>query len=437
MKTTKIILIISALILILILTGCTQNKATRCSLGANCDYYTGSEGIIMQPEDLPRQMYYYTADLGTSDGNQAEFNLRLKNEGASDAYGATYITGFAPEFFKLKKVVKGQDIEIPIGTAKQRCYFSFTGIGEVADVALGCFGVAVGYTGGSGSRFGANIDVGTVANYFGWNLPVEVASTNIGIKTTSTGGLQIDFRNTALGAIEYFRNGKSLLTIVNNAINFEPEGIVYHLQGDNPDNPGGDLDFATFKAQMYKSWPAGTDSFNVPYQIKNCYAYTTFASPTLCVDPDPFSVEDKVCTDNIISYQGSQGGPVAVTNIQQTNTGKELILDIEISNVGRGDVWDVGYLEACNPYFDGRVTANMKNIVYIGHAWIGDTPLDCSRNFKVRLDPTTQNAQFTCTYDVAGNAGNIGSAYTTPLRLEMWYGYEESFNDQITIRRIQ
>jgi hypothetical protein len=98
-------------------------------------------------------------------------------------------------------------------------------------------------------------------------------------------------------------------------------------------------------------------------------------------------------------------------------------------------VWDVGYLEACSPYFPGDVKPNMLNIVHIGYAYVGSKPLDCTNFYTVRLDPNTQEARMTCRYDMT-DADDIGSGYTIPLKMELWYGYEESIVRQLRVRKV-
>ncbi|MGV8169254.1 MAG: hypothetical protein ACP5N3_04325, partial [Candidatus Nanoarchaeia archaeon] len=235
-----------------------------------------------------------------------------------------------------------------------------------------------------------------------------------------------------LGLLSY---GRSLMVVVSSLNLHGLGGSVFTLKGDNAASPGGDIDFKTFEVQMIAPWPAGQDFFKVPYQVKTCYAYTTFVSPMICIDPDPFSEEIKVCSSEAYSWGGSQGAPIAVTRVTQTNTGKEVILDITIRNVGPGRVWDVGYLEGCSPYFPGKVRPTMLNVVYIGYAYIGTKPLDCSNYYKVRLDPETEEARMTCRYNM-GEADDIGSAYAVPLKMELWYGYEETYSNQITIRKL-
>ncbi|PIN81392.1 hypothetical protein COV13_01405 [Candidatus Woesearchaeota archaeon CG10_big_fil_rev_8_21_14_0_10_32_9] len=433
LNTTKILLLFVLLSGLLLLTGCgIGDMRGQCSEGDACTYYTGMNGILLQQESAPRMLYYRTADLTSSDGNVAEFSIRLRNDGASDSYGAVFLSGFGPELFSIYKYKDGVEQEIMIDRANTaNCYFNLLGFsGNSLGFTAGCltYGVS-GYSGTSGN-WGLNLDLDKLGQLFGTKFPA------IGVNLENLGDGRYNFGLSANGVLINILNHGALLMSIAQNFDFDKfGGSEFALKGDNPDSPGGDIDFKTFKVRMKSDWPAGQDYFNVPYQIKTCYAYTTFVSPMLCIDPDPFSDEDKVCRAETYTWGGSQGGPVAVTRLEQTNTGREMILDFTIRNVGSGRVWDVGYLEACSPYYPGSVKPTMLNIVYIGQAFVGETPIDCSRNYQIRLDPNTQDARFTCRYPL-DESGNVGSAYAIPLKMELWYGYEETYNNQITIRRL-
>jgi hypothetical protein len=418
----------------LVLAGCTGvfsgSKRGQCSEGDNCRYYTGSRGIMMYMDRPPSMFYYRSSDLGDIDGNTVEMNVRLLNDGASDSYGALYLTGFSGDMFKITRIDSTGEHPVIISDNRDSCYFDVMSLGK----SIGDWNFLMGCWGGTYKQFGntQQIDLGgqffkTLSTKFGWNIPLD----NLQVSWNENGLL-----NLGVGADFGVMNfGRSLMMIVS-SLDFEGlGGSVFTMKGDNSAYPGGDIDFKTFKVQMTSRWPAGQDYFNIPYQIKTCYAYTTFVSPMLCIDPDPFSDERKVCNAETYTWGGSQGAPVAVTRVQQTNTGKELLIELTIKNVGPGRVWDAGYLEGCSPYFPGQVKPKMLNTVYLGYAYVGDRPLDCTNYYQVRLDPNTQEARITCRYDMT-TADDIGSGYQIPLKMELWYGYEETVSQQITVRKL-
>lgn len=419
------------LVAVLAIAGC-GNSANRCSEGDNCIYYQGSRGIITLLETPPNYMYYRSGDIGTG-ANDIDINVRLQNDGASDSMGAVFISGFAPELFEICYQTENGNCEYyNIGRAATSCYFDLGNIGTTLGgtfFAFNCWGIGV--TNSAGGRT-LSLNFNQLREAFGWSWLPQGVNIQLANRDGGYWDVQTNFQGYSF---DIFRHGKRLMALVSQLDFKSHNGDVFYLKGDNPDSPGGDIDYKTFTVSFKSQWPAGQDYFRVPYQIKTCYAYTTFVSPMLCVDPDPFSSEEKVCRSETYTWGGSQGAPVAVTRVEQTNTGQEVILDITIRNIGSGKVWDVGYLEACSPYFPGSVKENYKNVVYIGEARVGTTAIDCSRNFRVRLDPKTEEARFTCRYPLEFG-GDVGSAYTIPLKMELWYGYEETINNQLTVRRL-
>jgi hypothetical protein len=425
-----VVLLISSLVI----AGCagafSGNDRGKCAEGDSCRFYTGTRGVMMYLDRPITKMYYRSSDFGQADENTFELNVRLANDGASDSYGAVFLTGFSGEMFDIYTMDGGAPKKIEINRNRNSCYFDTQTIGRsIGDwnFLFSCFGGTLETLGGTNSLSLSSTFFKTVSDKFGWNIPID----NLDIAWNENGILDFGI-GTDRGVMNF---GRSLMLIVS-SLNFENSGgSVFTMKGDNAAYPGGDIDYKTFKVQMTSRWPAGQDYFRIPYEIKSCYAYTTFVSPDICIDPDPFSEEKKLCTSELYTWSGSQGAPVAVTRLQQTNTGKEIIIDMTIKNVGTGRVWDVGYLEGCSPYYPGKVTPRMLNVVYIGYAYIGDHALDCTNYYQVRLDPNTREARLTCRYDMS-EASDIGSAYVIPLKMELWYGYEESITQQLTIRKL-
>lgn len=437
MKYQKIIIIISLLALILIATGC--DRRSSCSLSPEkCTYYSGTEGITMYQENRQHTLYYRSSDRGIMDANQAIFDVRVENRGASDAIGAIFITGFAPEFTKMEMLDEtGTKTSINPRGIDGYCYIDMlpsganlnpsTWLGNIFGV-FSCKGI-------DGSAYGDDwrirADFETLAREMNWNLGIL---EKIDIELAGSEGLDT-FRLGIDG--EYFDasiNGKGLVLLLNQ-LNFKNwGGSEFRMQGDHPNNPGGDMDVKTFLVSIVGEWPAGEDYFKIPYQIKSCYGYTTFVSPSACVDSDPYSNEEKNCYAETMNFGGSQGAPVAITRMEQFNTGKELVFTFTVRNVGNGRVWDVGHLESCSPYFPTTPRSTMMDVVYIGPALIGAEPLLCS-NRRIRLNPQTGEGTFTCRYEYDSNAYDVGGGYVIPIKMELWYGYEEVLKDQIIVRR--
>jgi len=434
--TIRIILIIT-LIAAILLSGCSAfgDKRGRCSAGDNCKYYNGNRGVITYLDRPQSTLFFHSKDANNPDGNAVEFQTRLINDGASTTYGAAFISGFDPNLFDVWYIDDTGEHQVNIFKNAGNCFFDLLGFGgntislDGTKFVTSCFGVDATHY--SNNQWGADVNMNQLGQLFGTNAWPDM---NIGLQQAGDGNFRFNFGGDG-SYLNFFNHGEMLMSIVTGIDFTSYGGAPFYMLGDNADSPGGDLDYKSFKVRLRENWPAGQDYIRVPYQVKTCYAYTTFVAPMLCVDPNPWSDEKKVCIDVSYSWGGSQGAPVAVTRLEQTNTGKEVIMDITIRNTGPGTVWDVGYLAACSPYFPGTVRPNMHNVVYIGTAWVGNHRVDCSKDM-VRLDPRTKEARFTCSYDYLADGEDIGSAYATPLKMELWYGYEEVISNQLTLRRL-
>lgn len=441
----KKLILIFGLVSIILIAGCDGfgfDRRDRCSAGDDCRYYQGTRGITTELDNPPRNLYHYAEDVNSPDGNVVEINVRLRNEGASDSIGAVFLSGISTDMFEVSYMDEYGEFNIinPGAIPTESCFFNLRSVNEIdlssstdflfsLPFTAQCDGVSIG--GGRGRLsldFSGNF-VQNILNRIGWD---DAPSISVGGTLTRDGDGTIRFTRGSLG-IGGLLHGKVLVTLVSR-LDFEAwYGNSFSLRGDNPPNPGGDRDFQTFQVRMNTEWPHGQDSFRQQYLVNTCYAYTTFVSPMICVDRDPFSDELKVCRADRYEWSGSQGGPVAVTSLRQETTRREVVMHLEIENRGRGTVWDVGHLERCSPYYPDRVRPTMKNRVYVGQAYVGNTPLDCSGK-EIRLDPNTERAQFICRYPL-GEAAAQGSAFEVPLRMELWYGYEENIRNSFTVRR--
>ncbi len=425
-------LFLALLLLIAVsVSACDRYERGRaCAEGADCRYYTGSEGVVSYLERPPRTLAYYSSDTGP-DANMVELSVRTVNRGASHSYGAVFLTGFGPTFDVWISDERGER-PLNLRANPQHCTFDFFGIGtgSFPSFRVDCGGIGVERTPRGTINIGAAFD--EIARTFGVDfLPSGV---RVGITGGGDAGFAINVDLGGVGGMDLLVHGKILVGLVYDVLNFyDFGGSDFVIAGENPETLVGGEKYTNFLVQMQHPWPAGRDTIEIPYNIKTCYAYTTFVSPEICVDPRPFSAEEKVCRAEQTISMGTQGAPIAVTEVRQSNTGREVILEFTIRNVGRGTVWDVGYLERCSPYFPDTPRASMKNVVYVGFAQLDGRPLECDR-YTLRLDPNTESQRFQCRYPLDESA-LVGSAYVSPLRMELWYGYEETIRSSLSVRR--
>ncbi len=418
------------LVLVLFIAGCGgfgADRAVACAEGSNCKYYTGTRGVDILLDRPPHMLYYRSADANITDGNAVPINVRVHNRGASDSYGGVFLSGFGPTFKVDRIYDDGTRLPISVTGLGDNCGINLGSFGPVPYFTVQCYGFDVTSSGGT---YRGTLDTNKISDAFGIDWLPEDLRLNFQY-TDGHFGFNVAYDGFTLNALYH---GKLLMSIVVSFLDFESlNGMTYALHGDNPDYPGGGDDYKQFLVAMTGSWPSGIDEIVQPYRVTNCYAYTTFVSPQICVDPNPFSGDRGVCRANQDLSLGSQGAPVAVTRVSQRNTGRSVIMDFEVRNVGGGRVWEVGSLERCSPYFPETPTGrNHHDVIYVGFVMIDDWFIDCSQRI-IRLHDGV--GRFTCTYNFA-ERGVIGSAYVTPLRMELWYGYETTVNNNLRIRRI-
>ncbi len=416
------LLIIALLFLALILNGCASGPFTRPSNPGNEDYFTGSEGIRMQfePGSPPPRFFYHSGEENTFD-----MTVRVENVGASDTIGALYISGFSPNLIEIEgtNIKKQTPSDCVFDITNLRFDSGKTNIG----LFFSCMGTDVSFQG-----------------LEDWNVNLRNIGERLGIP--ALGDLNINYQGgnfglslgwDAFGGLEVLNHGRALIAVLS-GINFKnyngyPFDEIGVLKGRNYQNPTGDMYYQHFRGKISNNWPPGLDETNVDFLITACYGYTTYAAPKICIDPRPYDYQrEKVCTPQLYKSLGSQGAPVAITSIKQEPTDRSIFFTFTIKNIGRGTVFNPGYLERCSPYFPGRLDGRHLNTVYVGDIRIGRQRLECN-DYQVRLNDAGEG-QFTCEYKL--EYATASSAYYDTLVVELWYGYSESIRSSMHIKRV-
>ena len=224
-------------------------------------------------------------------------------------------------------------------------------------------------------------------------------------------------------------------TSIITGISTNGERVPSNFEGITEYNSEGGYDTLQFTAEIYPLRMKKIDKYPATILATACYSYKTTASDNICIDPNPFSTttERKVCTPTTASF-GTQGAPIAVTSVEVDPTPRVTRFKIHISNVGGGTVFKYGgdYLSKCNPYHTRGLEFNEVDVVRIAGVTVaGKTitpsckPVDNEGN--VRLI----NGQATVFCEL-GNLGT-GPAYTTPLTVEVDYGYRTTTAKQVEI----
>lgn len=408
---------------LLVLSGCgVWNPVDKDP--KNEDFYRGSEGVIMRflPGSPPPRMFYYADDPNYD--NRFDVSVELHNMGASDAIGALYISGYSPHIIQ----VSGTDLT-PMALRDCSLGFGGGGFGDTFNFLINCMGIDAAVYGND--RIHSRVT--TAADYL--NIPIEFGFDRFGDQWAFNIAWDLFADNW-----DIMNHGRALVMMLS-VLDFEQyNGYPFNggqtgigtgiLKGDNHFYPGGDFGFQNFEARIH-DWPQGLDDVLTTFQVDSCYGYATYAAPLICVDPKPFDERDKVCYPREYTWSGSQGAPVAITNLKQDPTPKSIFLTFTVRNVGRGEIIHPGHLERCSPYFPGRFDQRFKDVVYIGDIRVGNQRLTCTPGYEVRMHDGI--GTFTCEYrlDYAGSA----NAYETPVIIEIWYGYHDYIKTQTLIKR--
>lgn len=424
------IFVIIALFLLFIVSACDNNNNT--SNPKYEEYYQGTEGVNMQWSDNtpPSKLYYYSD--GNPEDNEFDITVQIDNEGASLSQGAVFISGYDPTMIQIEGVDPDQF------TIKD-CSFNMLALNSnmFANFNAQCAGV--GGVQINDDQWRLNIEnIGENLNALGvdiWNSEEILRDFDLTVEGSNDDvtGVSLGFNDPNVN-LDLYGRGVGLLVFASSIPNVDfDNGQKYVLAGDNYYYPGGQMDYVDFHAEIAQ-WPDALDETYQTFLVTNCYFYATEATPLVCLDPEPYSADKKVCTPGTIAFKGSQGAPVAVTSVQQENTRTKAFFHITISNVGNGRVYNPLSINKCNPYGGGgRTTERDLNMVYLGQVRIGNDYLDCvPTNRWVRLQ--NGQGQITCSYDY--RYGDIRSAYETPLMLELYYGYGQTMQKQVYIKRV-
>jgi len=247
----------------------------------------------------------------------------------------------------------------------------------------------------------------------GDDLTIVVEITNIGAYPSGDSGDNFDGR--------LFIGGYDASYVPMSPTSIQLDSGLY---GKDQYNSDGTFDTETFEASSV-SLPEETDLYEPTLQVTACYSYKTYASPVVCIDPDPYSseLEDEVCQVRDQTLSGGQGAPVAVTRVEESVTKDNVKFKIFFRNVGNGYVVDSGYIDSDCPDTDRDNLDKVDVSVRMSNA-----QGSCRPDNPVRL----VNGQGFVVCDFPKPAESV-AAYTTPLQVELDYGYSTAIEKKVTI----
>lgn len=214
------------------------------------------------------------------------------------------------------------------------------------------------------------------------------------------------------------------------------------LEGKSSINPNGGLDLVTFKG-VINTENLNVEKYEPTLLATACYNYQTVAGPSVCIDPDPYSInEKKVCQVQNIALN-SQGAPIAVTSVNEEAFATKTQFKITIKNVGNGDVIKMESLSKCAPSGE-KIGRDDIDKVYLVEAKVGSKPLNCGPFANIQEGNTRGQAGDIRLINGEGyvicelpssDYGGSKTAYTTPMTINLFYGYRNSIEKKILIKK--
>ncbi len=201
------------------------------------------------------------------------------------------------------------------------------------------------------------------------------------------------------------------------------------FRGKSQTSPEGSIDIKSYIAKA--SVPiSSADKYVANILVTSCYSYKTQANPIVCIDPDPFSVvkKDKVCEVRDVSLT-SQGAPIAVTRVEEEVGNNKVFFRIFIRNVGDGKVMKPdAVLDKC-PFGIDILDINK---VHVNSVSIPSLTLDrCEPSLDKDVILINGQGFIFCSFNLPIDKQQ--TSYTTPLNIELSYGYSSSVQKQFEI----
>lgn len=209
------------------------------------------------------------------------------------------------------------------------------------------------------------------------------------------------------------------------------------MEGITQFGPGG-LGTVSFTGIVRSLNFRNVDRLVQPLLITSCYGYETLASDTVCIDPDPFSrsSEVKSCIARTAGMGGTQAAPVSVGPVQVEPSPGRTRFQISVTNVGGGDLYRPGgqYLQRCSPYSSAKLDFSDVDRVLVADVSVAGVSIlpSCRPLVNGFLRMTNGRGQMFCELSNIQGA----SAFTTPLTVELKYGYRDTLARQVTILRV-
>ena len=234
-------------------------------------------------------------------------------------------------------------------------------------------------------------------------------------------------------------NGVLKLSIEENYLEIKNDAKKYfELSGGSRDFPEGESSTTTFSI-LAKQLDEKSIERKTNFHITSCYDYGTDLSVDICIDSDIYNGnKEKVCTPEVKSTGGGQGGPVTVSQVEsrmiydEENNKITPSFSITIKNKGQGTVIRKNKVdEMCSSEGVDNDDFNIINLKVEMLESGQMVTLECSQNIVKLRDG---EKKVICNYN-QGFGIDVGTYYT-PLHISLKYGYMDVISKSIKIKKI-
>lgn len=224
--------------------------------------------------------------------------------------------------------------------------------------------------------------------------------------------------------------------------------IFFSVDGKTKINTKGDEIIASLNAKTGKLDPQSEQKLST-ITANLCYPYKTVLSTTVCIDPDVSGIRPgkKVCNVKEIIFNNGQGAPIAITKIEPNMIPDGDIIKpqflVFIENKGKGNPVNINnYFKVCGKEkLSNEEIKNTWNVAFLKAYTSGNQQLECSPNSEGSNDNLIGFLRFRdkkdfvrCTFKDK-NIKRSDDAFTSPLRIEIDYGYVQTAPTSFIIQK--
>ncbi len=183
------------------------------------------------------------------------------------------------------------------------------------------------------------------------------------------------------------------------------------------------------------TFPYDAQSYVMTLMLTACYYYETFATGTICIDPNPTSAvqNKKVCSLGDVTLN-DQHAPVIITSIEQSGNQKETMLTIHFKNQNNGQVVRQFSPTSGVVSEDKCLELGFDDINKVGITAeiIGLPRGDCTPKgtFDDPIRMSNGEGSVFCRFPLDSAST---TAYTTPFEITLHYGYLQTATKDVTL----